>query len=75
MFVRLIKRVINLRCQLIYNPIQNLWDKLGKSSKTGQDKKNLRSTFARFLTATARVYFLEERMGTRLCLDPNLRFS
>ena len=41
--------------KLIYNPGQNIWDKIEKSSKTGQDKKRLTSTFACFLTATAKV--------------------
>ena len=37
------------------NPMQNIWNKLEKSSRTGQDKKSLISTFACFLTATAKV--------------------
>ena len=39
----------------IYNHMQNIWNKLEKSSKTGQGKKSLMSTFACFLTATAKV--------------------
>ena len=35
--------------------MQNIWNKLEKSSKTGQGKKSLMSTFACFLTATAKV--------------------
>ena len=38
-----------------YNPMQNIWNKLEKSSKTGQDKKRLISIFVCFLTATAKV--------------------
>ena len=38
-----------------HNPGQNIWNKIKKSSKTGQDKKSLISTFACFLTATAKV--------------------
>ena len=49
------------------NPMQNIWNKLEKSSKTGQDKKSLISTFACFLTATVKVKFLDGRLGTRLC--------
>ena len=30
------------------NPMQNIWNKLEKPSKTGQDKKSLISTFAFF---------------------------
>ena len=40
---------------ILYNPMQNIWNKLEKSSKIGQDKKGLISTFACFLTATAKV--------------------
>ena len=35
----------------IYNPAQSIWHKLKKSSKIGQDFKNLLSDFACFLTA------------------------
>ena len=38
-----------------YNPGQNIRNKIEKSSKTGQVKKSLISTFACFLTATAEV--------------------
>ena len=38
-----------------YNPGQKIWNRIEKSRKTGQDKKSLISTFACFLTATARV--------------------
>ena len=39
----------------IYNPGQDIWNKIEKSSKTGQDKKSLISNFACFLTAIAKV--------------------
>ena len=48
-----------------YNPEQNIWNKIEKFSKTGQDKKILISPFACFLTAIAKVYFLEGGLGTR----------
>ena len=38
-----------------YNPGQNICNRMEKSSKTGQDKESLISTFACFLTATAGV--------------------
>ena len=38
-----------------YNPGQNIWNKIEKSSKTGQEKESLISTFAWFLTAIAKV--------------------
>ena len=41
--------------ELIYNHMENIWNKLEKSSKTGQGKKSLMSTFACFLTGTAKV--------------------
>ena len=39
----------------IHNPGQNIWNKIEKPSKIGQDKKSLISTFACFLTATPKV--------------------
>ena len=36
-----------------------------KSSKTGQEKKSLISTFAGFLTAIAKAQFQEGRIGIR----------
>ena len=41
--------------ETICNPMQNIWNKIEKSSKTGQDKKSLISTFVCFLTATTKV--------------------
>ena len=38
-----------------YNPGQNIWNKIEKSSKIGQDKKSLRSTFALFVGTRAKV--------------------
>ena len=46
---------LKLTLTLIYNPGQNIWNKIEKYSKIGQDKKSLISTFACFLTATAKV--------------------
>ena len=48
---------------------------MGESSQTGWGKKGLISTFACFLTAIAKVQFVERRLGTRLYLHSNLRFS
>ena len=41
------------RKHVIYNPGQNIWNKIEKSSKTGQIKKSLISKFACFLTIFA----------------------
>ena len=57
------------------NPVQSIWNKKEKSSKTGQDKKSLVSTFACILIAIAKVKFLEWGLGTGQCLHPNLRLS
>ena len=38
-----------------YNPGQNIWNKIEKSSKTGQGRKSLIYTFPWFLTATDKV--------------------
>ena len=61
--------------ELVYNPELNISNKIEKFSKTGQEKKSLISVSARFLTALANVLFLEGRLGTRLYLHPNLKFS
>ena len=61
--------------ELVYNPELNISNKIEKFSKTGQEKKSLISVSARFLTALANVLFLERRLGTRLYLHPNLKFS
>ena len=39
----------------IDNPGQGIWSRIEKSSKTGQEKRGLISTFACFLTAIAKV--------------------
>ena len=41
--------------EVTYNPGQNIRNKIEKSSKTGQDKKSLISTFVWFLTAIAKI--------------------
>ena len=41
-----------------YNSGQNIWNKIEKSSDTGQNKKALTSTFVSFLTAIAKVSIL-----------------
>ena len=47
--------IISQIAVVTYNPGQNIWNKIEKSSKTGQEKKSLISNFACFLTATAQV--------------------
>ena len=44
------------------NPGKNIWNKIKKFSKIGQDKKSLLSSFAGFLNAISKVYFLEGRL-------------
>ena len=41
--------------QPTYNPMQGIWNRLGGLGKAGRGKKRLISTFACFLTATAKV--------------------
>ena len=43
------------RSKIFYNPGRNIWRKVKKSSKLGQDFKNLLSNFACFLTAIVKV--------------------
>ena len=53
---------------------QNVWNKIKKSSKIGEDDKVLIS-ITYFLTAIANVELLRGRLGTRIYLQPNLRIS
>ena len=46
-----------------FNPVKNIWNKIDKSSKTGQEKKILITTLNCFPTAIAKVYFLKGRLG------------
>ena len=57
----------------IYNPGQNIWNKLMTPSKIGQDWKSSISTFTYFLTAIDKVQFLDGRLATGLSLHPNLK--
>ena len=45
---------VKLRAEIVSsdNPSQNIWHKVKKYSKTGQDFENVISNFACFLTAT-----------------------
>ena len=40
--------------------MQDIWNRVGEASKTGHGKKGLISTFACFLTATAKFNFWKE---------------
>ena len=40
---------------VIYNPEQNIWNKMEKSTTTEQDNKSLIFTYTCFLTAIAKV--------------------
>ena len=55
-------------------PGQNIWNKIEKSSKTGQNKNKFDIFFACFLTAIAKGLFLKRRLGARLFLHPNSEF-
>ena len=56
---KLIQRLKGLsfkfRIKICYNPRQDIWNKPEKSSKIGEEKNSLISTFACFLTAIANV--------------------
>ena len=58
----------------VVQSLQDILDRIGKYSKIGWDKESLMSTFARFLTAIAGVYFLEGRLSSWLYLKLNFRF-
>ena len=61
--------------EIIYNPGQNIWNKVRKSSKTGQNNKTLISTFACSLIAIAKVELLEGRIDTRTSLHLRILHS
>ena len=58
-----------------YNPGQNTWSKIKKSSKIGQNLKILISAFELFLPAIVKVLFLKRRLGFELYLNIYLRLS
>ena len=43
----------------MYNPGQNIWNKMKKLREIGQSQKTLIAAFAYFFTATAKVSFFE----------------
>ena len=49
------------------NSRQNIWNKVEKYSDNAQDSKILTYTFWYFVTAIAKISFLEGRLGSRLC--------
>ena len=55
MAVFLMNKPLNVKELASYNPRQNIWHKVKKCSKIGQDFKNVTSNFACFLTATVNV--------------------
>ena len=54
------------------NPGQNIWNKMEQSSNAGQEKKSLVSLVACSLSAIRRLQVSYVRLGTRLCVHPNL---
>ena len=57
-----------------FGNLEKEMNEIWRSSKIRQDKKNLVSTFACFLTAVAKVLSWERKLSTKLCLHRNLRF-
>ena len=52
-------------------PVKTFEKKVKKPNKTGQGQENFIPAFLHFLTAIAKMSFLEGRLGTRLCLKSN----
>ena len=48
-------QITQIQHKQIYNPGQNIWHKVRKSSKIGQEFRNLLSSLACFLTAIVKV--------------------
>ena len=57
------------------NPRLTMWNKVKKSSKIGQEQKTLTFAFAQFLIAFTTVLYLQEKLGTRIYLQPIFTFS
>ena len=57
------------------NPGQNMWNKVKKSGKIGQEQKTLIFAFAQFSTAFTTVLYLQERLGIIIYLQPIFTFS
>ena len=57
----------------VYNPGQNIWIKVKKSSKIGDDQKTLKSVFVYFLNDVTKKNFLEGRLLTSF--EIYLKFS
>ena len=57
----------------IYSLGHTVWNKIEKSSKTGQENKILTPAVAHFLNGTSKVSFLEKRLSARMCITPNLK--
>ena len=68
-------RQIKITDRSTYIHGQSIWNKIDKSINIGQREKSLIFTFACFLTAIAKVKFLEGMLGSRLCIHSTLIFS
>ena len=56
-----------------HNARQNIWNKLNKSTKIGQDQETFRTAFASFLISYQSFIFgTRMRLGTRLHFKQNL---
>ena len=60
---------------LYIQPQKKLMGQSKDISKNGKDQKTLISVSLSFLAAMTKLLFLKGRPGTRLCLQPTLRFS
>ena len=54
----------------ICNHVQNILNKVDESSKIGQDQKNFTPAFSNFLNTITKTLILENRLGTRLYIQP-----
>ena len=60
--IALVLRCFANKLKRIHNPLQNILRKIKKSSKVKQSRKNLIFVFAFFLTASAKILFLQGRL-------------
>ena len=62
----------SLWSQETHNPGQNIWQKVKKASKIEQYPKTLKSIFSQF---NAKLSSLQGTSDTKICTQPNMRFS
>lgn len=61
--------IVNYKYLITYSHGENVWNKLRKSRKIGQQGETSIGAFAQFFSTIAKILFLEKRLGmfSRTC--------